>query len=241
MKSRERTRRIREEQRLRNIEAEKPPAVPPGCTRHSFRCPMGKDTHVETPACCRHWILDILKNIGGLLDEIGATWWVDYGTLLGAVRHGGLIPWDKDTDLGILPEDRDALLAAFPRIISEFDYFPTYAKPNPKNRFRTGDRVKVRLSQRNKTNTDIFIWNDRPGGLLDRTNYIGSDRFKGRDFPRKWLFPLQRVDFDGVEVNLPAQAEKLVQWRYGNDWKTPQHDKHPPIPRKTWAEEHGER
>jgi hypothetical protein len=87
--------------------------------------------------------------------------------------------------------------------------------------------MKVRLSQKNHTNTDIFCWHLRPDGMLDRKNYIGADIYKGREFPKNWVFPLQRGLWDGIEVSVPAEPERLTAWRYGPGWRTPERLKHP--------------
>lgn len=38
-------------------------------------------------------------------------YWLDYGSLLGAWRDGGIIPWEFDLDMGVMLEDCDKYLA----------------------------------------------------------------------------------------------------------------------------------
>ena len=55
----------------------------------------------------RYWaaMLEVLGHIDEVCKKLGISYFADYGTLLGAVRHGGFIPWDDDFDISMIRED----------------------------------------------------------------------------------------------------------------------------------------
>ena len=56
------------------------------------------------------YILHVLREVTRVLEELKIPYFMQGGTMLGAIRHDGFIPWDDDVDLGIPRADYDRLL-----------------------------------------------------------------------------------------------------------------------------------
>ena len=64
-------------------------------------------------------MLEMLAYIDDVCMKHGIKYWICSGTLLGAVRHGGFIPWDDDVDIEMLREDYKKLMAILKQEIRE--------------------------------------------------------------------------------------------------------------------------
>lgn len=70
--------------------------------------------------------LEILKDIDRVCRENNIHYFVIYGTLLGAIRHSGFIPWDDDIDIGMARDDFEKFIKIANNYLKEnykVDYF----------------------------------------------------------------------------------------------------------------------
>ncbi|WP_195469801.1 LicD family protein [Clostridium sp. D43t1_170807_H7] len=56
----------------------------------------------------------ILRDIDKICRENNISYWIESGTMLGAKRHNGFIPWDDDIDIGMMRKDYERFLELAP-------------------------------------------------------------------------------------------------------------------------------
>jgi len=74
--------------------------------------------------------LDMLNEIDRVFSAHNIRWWVFGGTLLGAIRHKGYIPWDDDIDIAVPRKDYDLLRTIGPKLFRHpYFYQDEFSEP----------------------------------------------------------------------------------------------------------------
>lgn len=79
--------------------------------------------------------LDLMKKLVTVCDKYGLRCFAEAGTLLGAVRHKGFIPWDDDIDMVMFRDDYEKLLEVAEH---EFRYPYCFQSPQGKENYPYG-------------------------------------------------------------------------------------------------------
>lgn len=106
--------------------------------------------------------LEIGKEIKRVCDENGIKYFLDSGTLLGAIRHKGFIPWDDDMDMGMLREDYDRFIEIAPKKLKPEYFLQTWktdkSYPYAFAKIRKKGTVFIEaVSQKTNAHNEIFV------------------------------------------------------------------------------------
>ena len=108
-------------------------------------------------------IIDILKEIDRICQKHDIKWVIDYGTLLGAVRHNGFIPWDDDCDISMMREDYEKFISVVGKELGpEFlwqsrETDPSYPRPIAKVRLKNTKLVEFDEEDNMPYHQGIFV------------------------------------------------------------------------------------
>lgn len=134
--------------------------IPKNFERKEIRCGW-----TVWPSTKRTWIveMEMLAELDRICKKYDIKYFAEGGTLLGAVRHGGFIPWDDDVDIAMLREDYDKFCKVAPDEISAPLFFQDCHTDNIKflfSRIRNSNTAAVPIkgiSYYDNTNHGIFI------------------------------------------------------------------------------------
>ncbi len=108
-------------------------------------------------------MLEILIAIDKICVKHDIQYWLAYGTLLGAVRHKGFIPWDDDCDICMMREDYEKFISVVEIELPENLFFQTcntdtyYFKSMGKIRMNNTKLIETGEKENEKYHQGIFI------------------------------------------------------------------------------------
>jgi lipopolysaccharide cholinephosphotransferase len=115
-----------------------------------------------------------MKDIKKYLEENNIEYYILGGTLLGAVRHKGFIPWDDDIDIGIPREQYEKFLSKISDYLPEYLRLDTY-KNNQNHHYYFSRIVDLRYSLK------------RTGSLNERNENVWVDIFPLDGMPNNYF------------------------------------------------------
>ena len=159
----------------------------------------------NTPSCCATHLYTILKDVTDVLEVNSMEYFISFGTLLGAVRHGGLIPWDTDVDI-LVPESKkqeiiNTLCNAF--------VDTTYQIHEDHDEKIIGSIIRVDLSEVNTLHVDLFTYIEEDDSIV-----FGYER----KFDKTDIFPLQKIPYYDTLFYAPKEIKKHLTQLYGADY-----------------------
>jgi len=157
-------------------------------------------------------LLDSVERLLGELHELGVEAFPAYGTLLGAVRQGGLIGHDNDADLGY---------------VSRFETPVDVIRESYRLQRRlTGRGYRVHRYSAAAFRVDVV----EPDGFVRGLDVFGGF-FEGGNltllgeihtpFARDSILPLGTTTLEGRTLPAPARPDDLLAATYGPRWRVP--------------------
>lgn len=134
-----------------------------GITDNTFFNEEERCGYTVSPLMKKVWAceLDLLQKLLSVCEKYNLRVFADAGTLIGAVRHNGFIPWDDDIDMVMPREDYNRLCEIAPKEFNHPYFFQTiYTDRGYGNRhaqLRNSDTAAIPLNGKPKFNSGIFI------------------------------------------------------------------------------------
>jgi lipopolysaccharide cholinephosphotransferase len=157
----------------------------------------------------------LLETFLGIAEADHIPFWLCEGSFLGAVRHGGIIPWDDDVDVQFFEEDEKTLWARRDDLRRQgcgllkwwggYKCFPL-------------DGVPVRGEKHLYPFLDLFPSRKVRGGRVVYARFLARLEWRHSFFFEEELFPLAWRPFGPLSAPCPGTHAGYLTRNYGPDW-----------------------
>jgi hypothetical protein len=186
---------------------------------------------LNTAPCCRERMKDLCHDVGAWLEEMGIVYWLEGGTLLGAVReNGALLPWEDDVDISVLIDNDDAWDALAAGVAARGDRDGYFVDAFQRRGFITISHASPRRPPlrwenyrlRGEVRLDLTVY--RPAmsqgePVLERQPLKGrmpATDSGGYGVARDLVLPTSTIAFLGRDFACPGRPEDYLHVLYGD-------------------------
>ena len=179
------------------------------CNKHIRECNYPENT--KLPKCCYNHLNIMMKDSIKIFNKNDLNYWLDWGSLLGLIRGGKLIPYDHDVDFGIFFKDFDKL-KNLKKDFTDLGY--DLCIQNCGVEF-----PRIFFSKTNRLFCDVWLW----GSIGNNFKILkwNESQSKINVTPKNFFEKLSSIDYEGIPIKVPSDTERYLEFRYGAKWKIP--------------------
>ena len=178
-----------------------------------------------------------LKNIDRVCRKNNIEYFICAGTLLGAYRHGGFIPWDDDIDIAMTRENYNKFLNIAQEELGDEFFVQTTETDPGYDIFHVELKVRYNfknISFKNKVLYPILWLFSKKVSFKNRRKLIsilrkltgkdkelmsyGLDTIWKTTFKITDIYPIREIEFDTMKVKAPNNVHNILVSEYGENY-----------------------
>jgi len=190
----------------------------------TFDCPDIRNKTQSTARQAQLVMTRMLRILDLLAQKHDITYWLGHGTLLGAARHHGFIPWDDDVDIFMPLEDYIKFFQSVAKELPSGIFFQNVIsdpalQPDDPEKYGLHTHKIVGIYQR--------VWNPRLRDMNSCYKYCLAYNCKWHDglmvdiFVQRHVsssvYPLKRMEFEGYLFPVPSNWRQTLVSMFGED------------------------